>query len=744
MNTLNKRLFFEYGLWAVIGLLILIFIKTAPNIFINSWIFTIAFLYLLLFPGWILSKIFKITLKDWVSRFLIYFVLSLAFYFVLNFLAITFGFSLNFLSMLIFVILILLFIIAILLNLGETNALSLNWKDSLKSENIYPHTKRFGEGVYYFLPIALGIFVVWLVSFNGPSLDGDPYLHLSIMRKALDSSALSPRALAFTKTQMINPAYVYPAWHMFLGFLAKTFSLNIFQVWSNILIGLTIISIFCWYYLSKVIFEKKSWTILALSFFLIFTVYGGPGYLFTRLGVPDTFAQFILLPLGLAFSLKYIFDEAADKKFLILSFLSAFILLVLHGPHYFYLLISIAFFGILYALSHFRDQDYKLTMSKFLKVFLIELIVVILVGAVIELRSHTLSAAISEFNKSSSGGVNLTTHFTKFPLVYKYGFLLLPLILIFAKSKRLLFIIATMLLAPLVYWTPLSVFFSKTLSGVFTNRLMANTAFYFFVFALIFGSILMFKDRIVSKLSKNFTSVIIVGTILIGVILVIIEEKYQLISDIIYKIFYAKPTNAYVNNHAWVIFAIIAAIALVILIIAVLRKSKTCLAESRRVENGDYQNPLFVFLLMVILAYILITPTIVNIRYQLNQPKNLTGEAYFQNLIRNDQKALGFLKAQMPKNSVILAAPVASKGLPTLVDQYMAYNVGSSYEKTFKWVFDGKNPDSAKAEIVTLSKWAIEYIYLDDPVSQGSHFRAHPDIYQKIYAGKTEIYQIIR
>jgi len=727
MSTSFKKLFFGYSIWALLGVLILLLIKISPTIFANPWVFTIAFLYLLLFPGWVLSKIFRLSLKDFAGRFLSYFALSLAYYFIFGFVGITFGFSLNLLSILIFVTLILLFTAAILLDLKKTNAIDINWKDLLKLENIY-----------YLLPIALGILILWLVSFKGPSLDGDPYLHLSIMRKALDGSSLSPRALALTKTQMINPAYVYPAWHIFLAYLAKIFSLNIFQVWSNILIGLTIVSIFSWYFLSKVIFEKKSWTILALALFLIFTLYGGPGYLFTRLGVPDTFAQLILLPLGLAFSLKYILDPSSrlGAKILILDFLIAFILLVLHGPHYFYLLVSVAFFGILYAVSHFRDPDYKAVLIRILKVFLVELISLGIIFAVIELRSHSLSAAIAEFNKSSSGGVNLETSFNKFPLVYKYGFLLLPLALILAKSKRHLFIVATMLLSPLICWTPLSVFFSQALSGVFTNRLLANTALYFYVFALIFGSILLFKNWVLSRLGKSLKGIFITLAILLGIAVVFIEEKYQFVSDLVYKIFYAKPTDGFVNNHAWLFFIIIAAIALVILIIVVLRKLK--------VENSDFQNHLFTFILMVIIGYILITPTIINIRYLLTQPKNLTGEAYFQYLIRNDQKALDFLKAQAPYGSVVLASSSASKGLPTLSAQYMAYNVGSSYDETFKWVFDPKNPDAAKAEIVTAPKWAIDYIYLDDPASEGSHFRAHPEIYQKIYSGKTEIYRLMK
>lgn len=697
-------------------------------IFNNPLIFTIAFLFLLFFPGWSLGKIFKISLEDWTGKILSYFILSLAFYFIFAFIGITLGLSLSLISFLIIIISIILFVLAIILNFKTISLTGIDWKNRFRLENIY-----------YLLPIALGVFLIWLVNYKGPSLDGDPYFHLAIIRKALDGDSLSPRALAFSKTQMINPAYIYPAWHVFLAFLAKIFSLNIFQVWSNILIGLTIVSIFSWYYLSKVIFEKKSWAVLALSLFLIFTLYGGPGYLFTRLGVPDTLAGLILLPLGLAFSLKYIFEPSitpeTNRKLLIVNFLVAFILLVLHGPHYFYLLVSVAFFGILYSLSHFRDSDYKVTVSKILKVFLVELSILILASVVIELRTHSISAALSEFGKSATGGVNLTTSFTKFPLVYKYGFLLLPLTLIFFKSKRLLIIVATMLLTPLIYFTPLSIFFSKVLSGVFTDRLMANTAFYFYVFALVLGTILLIKDRFASRFLKNkyFSAIL---TVFFGAILIFIEEKWQIVSDIIYKIFYAKPTNSFINNHAWAIFIIIAMIVLLIIILLKIRKTK--------IETSDFKNPVFAFLQMLIIGYILITPTIVNLRYQLSQPKNLTGEAYFQNLIHNDQKALDFVKNQVPDGSVILAGSTAAKGLPTLENQYMAYNVGSSYDDTFKWVFDKKNPELGKLETVTNPKWAIDYIYLDDPVNQGSHFNSHPEVYQKIYDGQAEIYKLIK
>lgn len=727
MKTLRRSFILEYVLWILFGLLIFAFRQIDTSVFQNPWVFSIAFLYILFLPGWLLSRLFRINIDDLAGRILSYFIFGLSFYLIVNFIAIFAGMSLATLSFVIFILLGVFLIISFFLDLPKKAITDqeISWRQVLKIENIY-----------YLLPVVIGIFILWLVSLKGPGLDGDPYLHLSIIRKALDGSALSPRALAFTKTQLINPAYVYPVWHIFLAFLSKNLSISIFSTWSNIIIALTIISFLAWYYLSKILFQKTSWTILALSFFMIFVFYGGPGYLFTRLSVPDTFGQLILLTLGLAFALKYILDEKIGGL-LIINFLLSFMLLIIHGPHYFYLIVSILLFGILYGATHFRDTDYKPTLLKILKVFLVQLAVLVLAGVAIELKSQTLSSSIIEFYKSASGGVAFSTNFTKFGLVYKYGLLLLPLVFYFIKSRRLLFIIATMLLVPLIYWTPLQSIFNKTLSGVFTDRLLANTSLYFYVFALILGAILFFKDRVYTKLGKNVQYLIMGLVILIGILLVFFEIKSQLISDFVYKIFYAKPTNAWVNSHYWWILTIVLVIAIIITIFIGNKKMK--------IDNFEYQNHLFIFILFLILSYVLISPSIINIRYQIKEPKPLSGQEYFLYLVKNNQKAIDFIQNKIPIQSVVLASPEASKGLSVLVNQYLAYNAGSAYERKLAAVFDQNVSDSVKTEIMSDPKWAIDYIYLVDPANGNSLFRNHPAKYQKIYSdNQIEIYKVIK
>jgi hypothetical protein len=725
MSARLKNQFGQYGLAIVFGLLILVWRQFEPAVLTNPWIFAMAFFYFFALPGWLLARILNFKFREPVGAMLIVMVLGASFYFLVNFLAIFSGMSLGILSKIILVFLIFLFGLAWLLDSFRPPKASppINWREFFKIANLY-----------FFLPLAIGLFILWWLSVKGVNLDGDPYLHLAIIRKALEGHSLASRALALTKTQLINPAYVYPVWHIFLAFLSKNLAIGPFDTWSNLIFPLTLVSFLVWYFLAKVIFGKISWAILSLSLFMIFVFYAGPGYLFSRLAVPDTLAQLILLPLGLAMALTYIFLQA-DKKILLVNFLLVFMLLVLHGPHYFYLVISLFFYAVVYAATFWRDRDYKVILSRFLKIFLVQLAALILVGATIELRSHALSVAILEFYKSSSGGVIFSTSFSKFGIVYKYGLLLLPLVLLFCRLRRWLFIVSTMLLVPLIYWTPLKFLFNRTLSGVFTDRLLANTSFYFLVLTIIFGAIIWLKDRFLAKLTKNVQTLLLILGIFMGFLLIILETRHHLISDLVYQIFYAKSTNVWLNLHYGWFLGLVLLLTALILIVVLIKKIK--------IADLEYKNHLLAFSLMAMIAFFLISPSIVNVQSQLRQPKNLTGENYFLYLVK-DPAALDFIQRQIPAKSVILADATASKGLAALVDQYLAYSPGTAYEKKFGWVFKAANPDSAKAEIVSDPKWAIDYVYLADPAAEDQHFRRHPELYQLVFSGQTKIYKVIK
>lgn len=710
----------EYLIWLASGLFLLM-ICQAPTILERPWMFSLAFLYLLFLPGYLLGRLLRLTFQDLLSRIVIYFVLGLGFYCIFNLLAILTGITLGSLSKI-----ILLFLILML-----AGSFIYDWLKPLPEEKV-SSLKNFWrvENLFYLLPALLAGFIFWLLSFQGPNLNGDPYFHLSIIRKAIEGGSLASRDLAFTKIQFINPAYVYPVWHVFLGFLSQTFSLSIFTVWSNVVYVLTALVILIWYTLAQVIFTKKIAAIIALVLMLIFTVYGGPGYLFSRLGVPDTLAQLVLLPLSWVLALKYILEP---KQSLWPVLLASFIALVVHGPHFFYLILTIFLFGAIYALVHIKEQDRREVVWRIGKVLLGELAILAVLVVVLELRSRAFVPTLLEFYKAS-GKVIFSTSFSKFGLLYKYSYFLLPLLFIFVKSKRLIFLIAGMVLTPLIYWTPLKDIFNKILSGIFTDRLLANTGLYFFVLAVLLILILMLIDSWIARFSPNIRSLINAAILLIFVLLGFVEIQSQKVSDFIYLIFYAKPTNVYVNAHLF--WFVLAGLLLALIFFGLLR---------RKIIGGEFnfQNKLTTFLLMVIVLFVLISPTIINAKARFKEPPPKRGQEYFVNFINDDTRALGYVRS-LPQKSVILASGSASKGLATLADQYMAYNVGSYYEKNFKLVFDPGISDEEKTAIVTSPKWLIDYIYLDDPSLQNKYFANHPEIYQKIYAGKTEIYQMVK
>ncbi|KKQ18738.1 MAG: hypothetical protein US31_C0002G0083 [Berkelbacteria bacterium GW2011_GWA1_36_9] len=709
----------------VFGLLIFVLGIIFPGIFSNPLSFTIYFLYIIFLPGWLIGQILKLPTNELINSILIYFVLGIGFYLVINFLAIVAGIKISVLLVIIFTLLGILFVISFVLNGRKLENINLDFQKLFKIVFSRPN-------VFFLIPIAIGGFIIWLLALQGPNLNGDPYFHLAIIRKALEGSSLSSRALALTETQLINIAYAFPAWHIFLVSVGKFLSLDVFAIWTNIIFALTIISFFVWYYLAKIIFKNVIWAVVGLTLMLIFTVYSGPGYLFSRLGVPDTLAQLILLPLGWGLALDYILNS--KTKILIPALVIAFALLAVHAPHYFYLLISMILFGIIYAITNFKSDDYRLVLRRFANFVLIKVVILVILGITIEIKSGSLIFSLSQFMQITDGTFFSVT-WQKFGLLYKYGYLLLPLFILFWRFKNLQFIFTLMILAPLIYWTPLKNVLNQLLSGVFIDRLLANTALYFFVFAFILELGFLLVDSWVQKQSKVSLTLINLVLVVIFTGLVILEIRTQVVSDFTYQLFYDKMTNAWVNNYS------LCLLGLVLLLVLILSLAKV----SKKIDlEKNFTQPISVFILFLIISFILVSPSFVNAK-NITQNSVKKGQEYFLAGINNDSNALNFVQSRIPVKSTILTDGGTSKSLVVLTNQYVAYNIGSAYEKKFQWVFDSTTSDEAKAEIVTDPKWAIDYIYLAKPSLEDTHFKAHTEIYQLIYNnGQTEIYKIIK
>ncbi len=692
------------------------------------------FLYILFLPGWLLARIFRINFGEFAGQILGFFVLGLSFYLIINLLAIFLGFSLANLIIITGFLLALIFILSLMREFFQpekTAQSSFSWRKIFCKENIF-----------FLLPVIVGLIIFLVVIQKGADYNGDPYFHLAIMRKALDGSSLSNKALSFTKTTL-NPAYAFPAWQIFLAEVSKITSLDIFTLWSKILSPMVILLIFIWYFLSKTIFVKKNLTLFSLAIFLIFILNISTGYLFQRLVVPDTFCQYLLLPLAFALALKYIFDPStvlgASKKILAILALVLFFLLIIHGLHYFYYLFVIIFFSLLLLIFSYKDQNFSLLAKKIFWVLGISLGIFIALGLILELKGHFLSNTLNSF-RSSTEISTAYAQFSKWTLMSKWALIITPFVVLFCKNRRLIFMISLFGFVCLVYFTPLQYFFSQNLSFIFTERLGINLLLYYLPISLVLGFIIILLDGLFNKFSRKTMMVVTLIVLLIAIGDLFFVAQNQ---AIITSIFYSKSIDLFVNES--VSFLFILASVLTLLLWFVTHKSPNFWSIR------DFREPILGFLLMFIVSFALFSYSYREVKMLIHENHFFSSKTDYESKIYEpsqygeDPQVIGFIKNNLPHKSVILADPSSSKVLGLVSDQYMAYNLKSAWEKNLNAVFSSDLSSLEKQEILFSPKYQIDYVYLVDPTTeQGDYFASEKDNFELIYNQKVQIYRLIK
>ncbi|MBM2820984.1 MAG: hypothetical protein HW405_744 [Candidatus Berkelbacteria bacterium] len=419
---MKKNLVLVYLLWVILyfGLLLIFnLISGSATVGILALAFGLVFF---MFPGWLLNRFLKIEFKEIVGQSLVNFVLSLGFYLLINLTAIVIGLSIFQLLITNIILLIILFGAAFIYDYSTQKEYHLDFKFEKIS-------------VIYLLPIMVSILIIVFIDSQGANFNGDPYYHLAIVRKAFDGLSLTVSNLSYSHSAPNNPAYILPAWHLVIATYAKLTKIDIFAAWSKVNLTLLV------------------WALMIIVCFLVslfFLFYAGPGYFFQRLAVPDTLAQFILLPSVLAFSLIYIFTK--NKKILWLLGALMIALADVHAIHYLYYIFILLFFAISLSLANlFKGKD---TLKPAWMLLGVNILVLILVGVILELKSGFTSSNLTSFLSAPISEIAYPT-FKFFQITFKIGLALLPLTLIFAKNRQSLIIAASFLLAPIIYWTPL-------------------------------------------------------------------------------------------------------------------------------------------------------------------------------------------------------------------------------------------------------------------------------------------------
>ncbi|MCL5407051.1 MAG: hypothetical protein M1429_00950, partial [Patescibacteria group bacterium] len=558
---------------------------------ISPLVIMLTFLLMVFWPGFILSRVFKISFNaDFLGQLVLWLSLGLIFDFAISFLAIFLGLTITILVKFYLILIVILFILAFFLDFFRSDTQEeleiVHFKELFKSENL----------IYLFLFVLI-ILVLVTINQVGGNFKGDPQYHISIMRKAIDNLPLTVNNLSFVKDK-IDLAYGLPVWHLFLTLVAKILNINILTLWQEIVTALTLIVFLVWYWFFRKILPNRQIALLALLLF-IFYYFPSNGYFYERLAVPDTFCQLLLLPLSFGLSLEYIFNQKSNFKHLLVVTILVFFMGLIHWAQYFYFLLAMGLFGVIYALAKYRETDFRVIIKKIVLVIFTNFILVVPALIFLELKSQTVSADLKIFTNINT--VFRNNSFIKFSPYMQISFLLLPFIILFSKKYyRLFFVLAVFLVGPLVFNIPhLSDFLIQYLSPIFVKRLYTNLGEWpYVIWALTLSFIFVLMDKFI-KFGKLSSWIInsILGVFLGGMI--ILELYFQTISGAYNKVF-SDTLKLWIGDHyCWLISAVV----LAALILFFLQKYNS--KWSTVFDYSDYQNKTTVLILTLIVVFFL-------------------------------------------------------------------------------------------------------------------------------------------
>ncbi len=740
----KKRLFLIYIFFALWGAVVLGLNRFSET---SSLSLMLTFFLLLLAPGFCLARIFKIELKDEkIGQLILWITLGLILALSFCFLAVFLGWTLNNLAFIYLTSLALLALIALILDfLRPVSQISYLEGKPLKLKDIFTPDLL----IYLLLAIVI-ILILSSVDFRGANFKGDPFFHLAIMRKAIGGQPLTPENLNFVKGQL-HPAYAFPVWHIFMSFLAKILNINIFTIWRELPFTLTIFSLMVWYFLFRKLLPTRGLAFLAFLLFMIFTYsIESPGYLFMRLPVPDTFNQFILLPLLVSLAIKYIFDRSANYKILIVLSMLAIFTGIIHLTQYFYFIFALVTFGLVYSILKFRDPDFRTTLKRIIFTIFTNVIMILPFILALELRGKTIFNTLKIFFNDKEPRMTYYP-FGKMPLLSKFDYLFLPLVLLFIrKYSRLIFLLGLFLMMPIFYYfTFLRIWLARILTTVWVNRLFSNVNWSFAIWALILGFIIILIDRLISRIASvsRYLRYLVDFTLsLLAIWLLWLEERHQGVSLFYNKVFSLGLDQWLGRNYYWLILIILVMVSIVLLL------------QRRFPKVGDlftlteFKNRYAAYILVFSLVLFMSAPMYSSFQYFLNlelQSKHFIAKAEdpFYSLVNpvvyGGPKASAFINENIPPKSVILIMGQTDYSLSLVVDQYMAaYADLSGMADIYSKIYLKDIPIQEKIGYVNTA--GIEYILDNSRISstEETGLDDYPEYFTPIFATTETYYRV--
>lgn len=703
MKKLSRQLFFVYGLFGLWILLILLISKWATPL---QELITLLGLFFI--PGFALKRIIKIGFEnDRLGNVLITLALGFIFNTAVAFLGLFANMTIQTLTGTYIILGLIVFIASLILDFARSDEYELLNLKTLDT-SITNFFKNPFNWIYIIVGL-VGLMVLATVSQLGANFTGDPLNHLSIMRKIYDGQPISVENIAWVRNELY-PVYIFSPWHIFLTIVTKITHSDIFNIWKESPLALSILAMLVWYWLWLKVLPKKEIAVLAW-FLTVFYLFQQNGYLFTRLTVPDSLASLILFPLVFALALKFIFGQNLNYKLLITLSLLAVVMGVIHWTQYFYYLLVMGLFGILFAIFRYKDQDYKQILLKIVYAGLANLVIIGPILIYIQSKGNTISESIASFSTIESTFKN--DRFYKFQIYFKAAYLLVPFLFLFVrKYRQLLFILAIFLVGPLVFNIPgLQEFFYKIFSHVFVKRFYASVEWPFVIWALFLGFVLVLVDRIISKAGKIFRNILDACLALLAIIIVWLQFSRESVILFYEKIF-NETNRLWINERYYWIFAII---IIIVLGLYIWQKYSQKLVSF--FAFSDYKDKLALVLSVFILVFFFSLPSqghfkTFTAKAITHGKLTLPNGDITQDIINYDKfgglETIDYIKTKVSPKAVFDSTD-ANYVLPMLVDVHMAsQNYGSEPTKEYEKIYDPALSLSQRLELII--KGQIEYI----------------------------------
>lgn len=720
----KKLLIWVYSGLLVWGLTVGILIKFCP---IASATLFFTFFWLLLAPGFALGRIFKISLESIFEQKLLSIVLGLIFSLLICLIAILLHLNITVLLWVYLILIAIIFCVSIILEYLRPieNNWPINPKKLLNLENLIP-----------ILLALFAIIIISVISQIGANFDGDPAYHLAIMRKAIDNQPLSIDGLSYVKNQPM-PAYAIMIWPVFLSLLAKLTNLPIYNLWGQIPAALTLLVFLSWYGLFRRIFKIKYLAALAVAIFVIF-MFEGNGYLLTRLAVPDTLAKLILSPLALWLALKYIFDAKPNLKILTILTIFLPLLALIHLIQYFYFYLIMIGLIIFYLIFRFKDADYWATLKKMLIATFSNLLVAMPIFGLLQAKSGLITASYHNLSGRVADPAAKVDSFTKFDIFTKYAYIFYPLVILFIKKYRILLIVlASLIIAPIIFHTPVVYnLVNSTFSFVFMKRLFSNVTWYFAIWALLGGFMIILIDRWLT-LVKPIYRYILSGFFIIS------AGLFWFLRGPIYNQIFSSATGRILNQNFWWLIILMSLIA-IIFFIWQLKSPKM----AKFFALGEPRNTLVILILScVFISFLCFSAekTISeNIKTQIKQQSWIHPvKDYFDRAV-SVKKFGGWDTLKYIQNNIsaksIFESDFAYRDLPVMLDVHMAGWPNESLpEKEYSKVYESEGDLSTKLQC--LAKGKSEYLLIS--VKKTPNIGVLEEYLTKIYQNEMiNLYQI--